>query len=275
VSGSYYQQVAEAFDGAAQGYDALYQTNVVMAWMRQESLALLQGVFPLGSHLLELGCGTGEEALALHRLGYHVVAIDVSPQMIATARAKATAAGAEGIDWRVLSAGLLPQLVAEFGAGAFDGAYSSFGALNCEAHLQPIAAALARLLPTGAQVVCSVMNRWCIWEIAWFALHGQPRAALRRLRKGWVAAGLASRDAGLTVPVLYYSPRQFARVFSPYFAAEQELGLPVLWPPPYLEHLVRGHGSLFTCLEKMERRVRGRLPFSAWGDHFALCLRRL
>lgn len=274
MNGPYYQQLSKAFDLAAPGYDPLYQTNVVMAWMRQESLALLRAAFPPGSRLLELGCGTGDEALALHRLGYRIVATDVSPQMVATAQRKAAAEGVEGIEWRVVPAGQIGRLVAELGVGAFDGAYSSFGALNCEARLEPIAAALAQLLPVGARVLCSVMNRWCIWEVAWFALHGQPRAAVRRLSKGWVAAGLADGDAGLTVPVMYYGAAEFARAFAPHFANEQELALPVLWPPPHLEHLVKRHSSLFARLEKWERKVRGRFPFSAWGDHFAICLRR-
>jgi ubiquinone/menaquinone biosynthesis C-methylase UbiE len=43
--------------------------------------------------LLELACGTGSHALAYEKLGYEVTALDHSEDMLAVARAKATAAG--------------------------------------------------------------------------------------------------------------------------------------------------------------------------------------
>ncbi|MEJ2735769.1 MAG: methyltransferase domain-containing protein [Anaerolineae bacterium] len=104
---AHYRRVAQAFDQAAGTYDELYQRNSIMAWMRAESLETLQTRFAPGSHLLEIGCGTGEEALALSRLGYQVLATDVSPKMIETAHAKTQAGPAEGVTWRVLPAGQL------------------------------------------------------------------------------------------------------------------------------------------------------------------------
>jgi SAM-dependent methyltransferase len=47
----------------------------------------------LAAPVLELGVGTGRVAVALARLGFRVVGIDVSPSMLAVARARAEAAG--------------------------------------------------------------------------------------------------------------------------------------------------------------------------------------
>ena len=182
--GLYYQEVAQAFDRAAAEYDELYRANRIMDWMRGESLTALQAAFPPGSRLLEIGCGTGDEALALSRLGYRVVATDISAAMIEAAQAKASdmpPGQAVRVTWRTLPAGRLAELSEEFGTDAFDGAYSSFGSLNCEPDLGPVAASLANLLRPGARLVCSVMNRWCFWEIGWYMLHLRPRQALRRL----------------------------------------------------------------------------------------------
>ena len=47
--------------------------------------------FRRGAALLELGCGTGDDALALASRGYRVVATDVAAGMVERARAKVTA----------------------------------------------------------------------------------------------------------------------------------------------------------------------------------------
>jgi ubiquinone/menaquinone biosynthesis C-methylase UbiE len=275
VSQPYYRQVAQAFDQAAQNYDELYQSNQVMAWMRQESLAALQEAFPPGSHLLEIGCGTGEEALALARKGYSIVATDISPAMIETCRRKAAAQDSQGVEWRVVPAGQVDALVAEYNPTAFDGAYASFGGLNCEPRLEPVANTLAHLLRPGTRLVCSIMGRWCAWEIAWGLLHLHPRQAFRRLGQNWIGAGLASPEGTLSVPVRYYTPRSFARAFEPHFRVSTARGLPVFLPPPYLDHLLDRHPSLFTRLVWAERALRDRFPFYLLGDHFLVIMERL
>jgi len=267
---AYYTGVSHAFDQAARNYDDLYQANPVMAWMRNESLAALQATFAPGSHLLEIGSGTGDEAIALSRAGYRIVATDISPGMIEAARAKAQTGGSSPVIWRVLPAGQLADLLGDYGPASFDGAYASFGALNCEPELAPVFDALAHLLRPGAALVCSVMNRWCAWEIGWEMLHLHPRWAFRRLGKGLLVAGLASAGGSLPVPVLYYTPRGLMRVLAPQFRMQAVIGLPVLLPPPYLAHLLDRHPAPFSRLKRIERFLHGRFPFHTLGDHFLL-----
>lgn len=269
---THYATVSEAFDQAAQTYDALYQANPVMAWMRRESLSLLRAAFVPHSRLLEIGCGTGDEAIALSRAGYRIVATDISPGMIKAARAKARSSGVGAdVTWLAVPAGQLgPGLLDQVGPAAFDGAYASFGALNCELELAPVFEALAHLLRPGGAFACSVMNRWCAWEIGWELLHLHPRWAFRRAGTGRLTAGLASPGGSLPVPVRYYTPRDLTRLLAPQFRTEKVFGLPILLPPPYLAHLLERHPALFSGLERIERLVRGRFPFHTLGDHFSL-----
>jgi SAM-dependent methyltransferase len=270
---THYAQVSHAFDQAAQSYDPLYQANPVMAWLRRESLEVLQATFPPASRLLEIGCGTGDEALALGRAGHKVVATDISAEMIETAQAKAVP-GTGDVTWRVLPAGQLADLVGDYGSGSFDGAYASFGGLNCEPDLAQTVSALVDLLRPGAQFVCSVMNRWCVWEIGWGLVHFHPGQAFRRLKQGWLDAGLASPQGRLTVPTRYYSARGFARYFEPSFRVHQVRGLPVLLPPPYLGHLLERYPVAFSRLKGIECRLRDRYPFCSMGDHTLLVMVR-
>jgi SAM-dependent methyltransferase len=45
--------------------------------------------FPLGSHILEVGCGTGRTACFLAARGYKVTALDIRPEMVLKARIRA------------------------------------------------------------------------------------------------------------------------------------------------------------------------------------------
>jgi SAM-dependent methyltransferase len=271
-----YLETARAFDVVAGDYDAVYgpEGNAVMTWMRRESLRLLRETFPPASRLLEIGCGTGEEAVALAQTGRRVLATDISPQMAAQTWAKAQTLG---VGDRVTAlAAPAGGLAAIHPQTPFDGAYASFGALNCEPALGSVATALARLVKPGGRFVCSVMARWCPFEVAWFLLHGRPRVAFRRLRRGWQPAPVAGQDAvEVSVPTRYLSVRDVARAFAPDFTIERTLALPLLLPPPYLDALYRKRRALFDRLEPWERRLRGRWPWRLWGDHVVVMLRRI
>jgi len=270
-----YSNVARAFDAVAPDYDATYGPggNAVMVWMRQESLALLRETFPRGSRLLEIGCGTGDEALHLAGAGYSILATDISPGMAAQTHAKAGGAGlADRVTALALPAGYLDALRPGV---PFDGAYASFGSLNCEPRLSDVGDALADLLGPGTAFVCSVMGRWCLFEIAWFLLHGRPRTALRRLRRGWQPAPVAgSKGLQVSVPVRYLAVGDVARAFAAGFTVERVLALPALLPPPYLETLFRRRRALFGRLEPWERRLRERWPWRYLGDHSLVVLRK-
>src|SRR5437773_8713408 len=106
-----------------------------------------------------------------------------------------------------MAAAGVEQLVDEWGAGAFDGAFSSFGALNCEPDLAAVARGLDALVRPGGFVVCSVMNRFYPWEVLWFLARRGGRGAGRRWR-GWIDAPV-SPELSDRVPCRYYRPGEF------------------------------------------------------------------
>jgi SAM-dependent methyltransferase len=269
-----YLETARAFDTIAPHYDAVYGpgSNAIMNWMRRESLALLEATFPPGSRLLEIGCGTGEEALALAQAGRRVLATDISPKMAAQTASRARDADlSDSVTALCLPAGGLVSLRP---GTLFDGAYASFGALNCEPQLGRLATGLGRLLRPGGAFVCSVMARWCPFEIGWFLLHVRPAIASRRLRRGWQPAPVAGcQGTQVSVSTRYLAVGDLVRAFEPGFRVERTMALPLLLPPPYLDNLYRERRRLFDRLEPWERQLRERWPFRYWGDHVALVLR--
>jgi len=57
----------------------------------------------LGGPLLDLGCGSGRRAISLALQGHQVTGVDITPEMVAWGRQKATSQGA-AIDWVVADA---------------------------------------------------------------------------------------------------------------------------------------------------------------------------
>ncbi len=84
---------ARAFDAVAPVYDSEFGRNPIGLYFRHVVQERLRLLFPRGARVLDLGCGTGEDALFLASLGVEVHGIDVSPAMIEQARQKAARRG--------------------------------------------------------------------------------------------------------------------------------------------------------------------------------------
>lgn len=266
----YYAQVAAAFDRAAAAYDREYGVNPIMVWLEEDTFGHLCRLFPAGSRLLEIGCGTGALAVRLAEAGRVVVATDISPAMIAQAmRRPTTDAARSRLTWVTVPAAGIDAHV----EGPFDGAYSNFGPLNCEPDLSRFADGLAGLLRPGAAFLASVMNRVCAWEILWGLLRLRPRQAIRRLGRGWQMARMSAGpgESPTVFPVRFYSPGEFAAAMRPAFRVERIEGYPVIIPPPYLAGRL---SRALPWLGGVERRLRGLPGLRALGDHFLIVMRR-
>ncbi len=264
---------ASGFSHIAPLYDEDFDTNPAARWMRGRSLGLQRRRFKAGDHVIEMGSGTGEEALTLARQGVHVLACDPATALldIVAARAAADQAVADprtygSVATRPYAAGELGKLVREFGPHAFDGAYSSFGPLNCEPDMTAVADALSVLIRPGGRLIFSVMNTIYPVEIAWFLLHGDKERATRR-HHGWIMGNIC-KDTHDAVPTRYYRASQFRAYFAPYFRQTANRALPLLMPPPYLAIFLRRYPRLFKLIAKLDIALAPHWPFNALGDHF-------
>lgn len=260
-----------AFDPAAATYDADFTHSRLGRWLRVTVWRHLFTAFPPGSAVLELGCGTGEDAVALALRGVRVHATDVSEAMLDAARAKARRHDVADlirfgrIDLAAPDIGALPDAPERF-----DGAFSNFGALNCVADLRPAALALAERVRPGGRVVLVTMGPLCPWEWLWYGARGQFGTALRRLRR----TSVARLDADTTLPVWYPSPRRLKSEFAPYFRPLATKGIGVLLPPSFARDVVARRPRLFTALARADAAA-GRFFPGAWlNDHVLVILER-
>ncbi|MBI4546092.1 MAG: methyltransferase domain-containing protein [Gemmatimonadetes bacterium] len=272
--------VAQAFDAVAAQYDARFTDRPLPRRLRAAVWEILDGCFRAGDRVLDLGCGTGEDAVYLAQRGVRVTATDGSPRMLVVAAQKAAVAGlGDQVSFTQLDIGdvaaagaSLPEPLAGGGAAGleYDGVVADFGVLNCLPDRRPLAQALARVVRPGGRLVLVVMGPLCPWELAWYLAHGRLRTALRRFRRG----GTARIGEAATVRVWYPSPLRLAGEFRPGFRVRERRGIGVLLPPPYLEHLVERRPRLFQAAARWEARLAGRFPASWLNDHYALVLER-
>lgn len=244
---------ALAFDRVAPTYDATFGVNAVGRLFRYVFQERLLRVFPSGARLLDLGCGTGEDALFLASRGRRVVGVDVAPAMVEEARAKAARRGVESDTVRFETSSL-EQLDAL--GSAFDGAYSDFGALNC-ADLQAAGRALARALRPGAPLVLSLMGAQPLPLLLERLLtgRGEPRG------------GRDPRVGGIAVLTDYPSRGRLKRAFGPEFAWSSGFALGAVLPGPEHSGWATRHPQAFALLAVAESVVRHWPILRSLGDH--------
>ena len=266
-----------AFDGVAADYDRDFTHSLVGAAQRRVVWDALDAALGRPCRVLELNCGTGEDALHLARAGHRVVATDVSGAMLHVAAAKLARAGLQArvqtmrLDLQVLASG---AITAQDLGGPFDLVLSNFGGLNCLSPetLRALAAQLAACLAPGGRLVTVVMPRACLWEMAWGLLRLRPRFASRRWGSGPVPAFLAPGAPPL--PVWFYNPGELKRLLGAAFVAERVRPVGLAVPPSALEPLARLLPRLLGLLAVLDRRWLSAAWAAPLADHALIQWRR-
>jgi ubiquinone/menaquinone biosynthesis C-methylase UbiE len=242
-----------AFDQVAEQYDATWSETAIGRAQREAFWREVDPLFTAGDRILDVGCGTGIDALHFESLGIGVYAIDASAEMVRIARSRGVNA------WQqAFPCGPRPSRSARF-----DGAFANFGALNCIANLLPVSDALARLVrPQGYLAIC-LMSRCCAWEILHYLGRLKPTKAFRR----WHSAG---SQASMGVHVYYPSLPQIIHAFRPEFRLIRWRGIGLCVPPSY----VSPPGGIVKWLASADRRL-AHFPFlRALADHRLLIFQR-
>jgi SAM-dependent methyltransferase len=255
-------QIAAAYDALAAHYD---DEVTHTAWMRTELRRHYLGVFRPGDHILDVGCGTGAEALFLAGRGMRVTAMDLSPGMIAEVERKAAEGGLQD---RIHPVVADIRDLDRWPAATFHGVISTFASLNMVNSLAGFSASAARLLRPGGRMILHLSNRCCLQERLALIGRGQWRAA-RRL--GWEGTRVFSMR-GRPMQIYLSSPDE---TYSWFFASHFELA------GVYALGVVRPYAdagwapaAVLSGLGWLERWVRGHRPFVRLGRFFVLELVR-
>lgn len=280
------QDQGAAFDAAAASYDAEFSDRLLGRLLRGMLQQELARHLPASGMLLELGCGTGVDATALARKGAAVLATDVSAAMRVQTQDRARAAGLglatarldlaapmEAEALQIIGDGqprlqALADDTAERGLGAaleqrLDGAWSSFGPVNCVADCRALGQALERWLRPGARVALVVMPKLAPWDWLWYGAHLRPAAAVRRLRR----RPQAQIPGGGALALRYPGPKALDAELGGAFRRVEHRALGTLLPISEAAGLVERAPLIFEALAAIEREVADRGPLPYLCDH--------
>jgi SAM-dependent methyltransferase len=254
---------ALAYDAIAANYDAQVQGD---AWMRGVLHGHYARLFAPGQRVLDVGCGTGTDAVFLARRGIHVVAIDFSSEMVALCRSKVVSAGLDArVDARVLSFGDLGLLHGE----RFDGLVSAFAGLSTLPELHQFADDASRLVRPGGRLVLHLLNRFSLWEWLGYVSHANWRAAraVGRVRRREFTIG------GRAVPhTLYFAREAYRRFFKRRFVLRGAYSLGAARPPHTVRRIPVG---VVAALERLDTRAGTWPLLENAGRFFVLDLERV
>ncbi|HEY1938431.1 MAG TPA: class I SAM-dependent methyltransferase [Candidatus Angelobacter sp.] len=260
---SHFDTNADPFEKLAADYDRQFTSSFIGSTMRRAVWKRFPLHFTPGQRILELNCGTGEDAVFLARQGVSVLATDASRSMIDIASAKVRQ---HGLEDRIRCECMGWDELDNLSVAEFDGAFSNFGGLNCVKHADKALDALARRLRPHAHVLLCVMGPWCPWEWIWYLVHGDPARAFRRFR-----SPVQWRGIHVSYPSLQ-TMRWWAKS---HFTILRVSAIGVFVPPSYTETWALRHARLIQFLNRCERRLEAVPPLPWFADHYVIELSRL
>lgn len=256
---------SRAFDAHAAHYDAAVEPNALLNKMRAALWEQVARRAMPPARLLDLGCGTGIDAVYFAQLGYRVTAVDASREMVNQTQSRAERAK---VELRAEHTGA--QDLSFLGGETFDAIYSDLGPLNCVPDLRAVSGQCAAHLKPGGFLIVSVMARICPWEIAYYTLRGDRKQAARRMTREMVPIHL---EEG-TVWTRYYSPREFYAMFASEFQLVRYRSLNLFLPPPYLIRWYERTRGLAKPFAWMDAHLHSVPLLRGMGDHFLMILKK-
>jgi SAM-dependent methyltransferase len=242
-------RIGPAYDAVAADYDRQLEP---VGWIRRAVWRHLDRLFRPGDQVLDVGCGTGSDAIHLARNRIRVTAIDASAGMLARLRSKVAGEAAPlSIEVKL---GNIDELAPELN-GPFDGIISSFAALNT-VNLSAFAPQAARLLRPGGRLICHMLS-------IGYGRRGRAR----------VFGDVKTIDVGgETLPHLNIEPDDlWRRFFAPHFELRGRYALGLLvgshveaWLP----------GPLLDLVGRVEPIIGALPPLVSRGRFFVLDLER-
>lgn len=258
------------FDHIASIYDATFSRSTIGQMQRKQVWTYLEKITPElnGLEILELNCGTGEDALLFSEKGFNIMATDVSEEMLKLTQQKAHQYSMQHkISSHYLDLDSFDETVFE---KKFDLIFSNFGGINCinPESLKKLFHKVPAMLTPGGRFIAVIMPKFCLWETAYFLLKFQFVKAFRRRTSKEVMADLK----GSIIKTWYYTPRQVKEWSQKNFKIINLQPIGIALPPSYLENFFFKRRRMLLHLLAIEKKLNRFKRLSAMSDHFLIDL---
>lgn len=268
---NYYTWLIQEFDSVADQYDNHIFGNGINVILRNRSLEILREYLKPSTKILDIGCGTGAETLELLRSGFHVTAVDISERMLGNLKKKAIQAGlSDKLELFRGSASDLSFLLDNYGKSYFQLAYSTYGALNCEPHIEKMQDQLSSLLSEKGIFLAGVYNKYCLSETLLNLVSLKLNRITWRLKNP-----IREGRSRFCIDVYSFSPSEFMSLFSRNFRLLRTIAVPVILPPSNYHRTMRLFSSKLESLDRLDRKLSRHWPFNFLGDHFIQIMEKI
>ncbi len=252
----YYDNLDRVFSEAASIYDEKIQSNFINAGIREKEVESVVLRYKNGWEVLEIGCGTGEEARkVMESTGCNLTCVDISKGMIDFASSKMKQLGLEdrfrGIRMPASSIGSI--------SGTFQIIYSFNGALNNEPRLLTFFNSLKDVMVIGGFFIVSIRNRFSLGEI----LADLARFKFSNLFNRF-SGEMIVEVVGNGIKSHYFYDSEFMKLVPPCFKLEQMRGLGIFVIPSYYERI--NSESARSFLKRLETAFTDLPLFKHLGD---------
>ena len=258
------------FDHIASTYDSLFSRSALGLMQRKRVWTYIEGVLPelKGFEMLELNCGTGEDAVLFGEGGFNIVATDITEETVKITQKKAEQYSMQNkISSHFLDLDTFNETLFD---KKFDLIFSNFGGINCinPESLKILFEKLPTLLNPGGRFVGVVMPRFCAWETIFFLLRFQFRKAFRRLTSKQTFSDLH----GTNLKTWYYQPSDIALWSKNNFRLVSLRPIGVALPPAYLERFFSVKKRWLLRLNNLEKKLSKSSLFSGMADNYIIDL---
>jgi ubiquinone/menaquinone biosynthesis C-methylase UbiE len=264
-------RMAAPFDHIASTYDSVFTQSAIGQLQRKQVWRYLEQITPelRGLEILELNCGTGEDAMLFSEKGFNIVATDVSEEMLKVTQQKAHQFSMQSkISSHYLDLDSFDETLFD---KKFDLVFSNFGGLNCinPESFKKLLQKLPHILNPKGRFVAVIMPKFCLWESLYFLARFQFKNIFRRWTKKEVLADLH----GMFVKTWYFRPSQIKAWSSQNFSIVSRKPVGFALPPSYLEKFFERRKRFLFGLNIIEKKLFHVSLLSGMSDHFIIDLR--
>ena len=260
-----------AFDSVAAIYDSAFTQSIIGNAQREIVWGYLKNVLNEKEKLkiLELNCGTGEDAIWFAKKGHTVLATDISEKMLEVTEQKVKANNlSDRIQTKRIDLSKRENLILN---DEFDLIFSNFGGINCLPFddLFKLPESLFRLLKPGGRIILVIMPTFCLWEMFYFTFKLNFKKAFRRSSTKGTKVYLNGEE----LTTYYYTPIIVNKIFRKEFTQLFLKPVGFFIPPSYLEKFFSQKQKTFKLLRKIESSVANWSVLANYSDHFLIDLK--
>lgn len=252
----------ENFDQAAELYDNQFtNTQVGIAQREQVWKAISKLNISKSAKVLEINCGTGEDARRWQEQGNEILATDISPQMLAIAKQKSSL-----IQFQQLDIKCIDQL-----EGKYDIVFSNFGGLNClnSDELASFFQQARNKLNNNGTLILVIMGKKCFWDKCFLILKGKWKERNRRN----TSKALEVNVDGTNVKTWYYTPKEIQHLAGKNYQTTYLKPIGLFVPPSYLANYFEKKKGLLNFLRFLDKFLSFRF-LSNRADHYIISLKK-